>query len=88
MDSTLSGLLMLGATVLFVVLLIKLITKPIKWVLKLLVHALFGYLLLWLVNFLGVYVGLQIEMSAFHILLASVFGVPGVALLVLAQFIF
>ncbi len=85
---SLSGILMAAATVLFVVLLIKVITKPIRAVLKFLLHAVLGYGLLLLVNFLGDYIGLHIEMNTLNILIAAVAGVPGVALLVLAQFLF
>lgn len=84
----LSGLLMTGAAILFVVLLIKVITKPIKAVLKFVIHAALGYVLLLLVNFLGDYVGLNIEMTPLHILIAAIGGVPGVGLLVLAQYLF
>ena len=85
---TLSSVLMGAATILFVVLLIKVITKPIRAVLKFLLHAALGYALLFLVNFLGEYVGLNIEMSALNIAIAALAGVPGVALLILAQFLF
>ncbi len=85
---TLSSVLMGAATILFVVLLIKVITKPIRAVLKFLLHAVLGYALLFLVNFLGEYVGLNIEMSTLNIAIAALAGVPGVALLVLAQFLF
>lgn len=85
---TVSSLLMAGAAILFVVLLIKVITKPIKAVLKFLLHAALGYALLFLVNFLGEYVGIQIEMSLLNIVIAALAGVPGVALLVLAKFLF
>ena len=49
---TVSSLLMAGAAILFVVLLIKVITKPIKAVLKFLLHAALGYALLVLAKFL------------------------------------
>ena len=85
---TVSSLLMAGAAILFVVLLIKVITKPIKAVLKFLLHAAFGYALLFLVSFLGEYVGLSIEMSPLNIVIAALAGVPGVGLIVLAQLLF
>ena len=88
MDSTFSSLLMLAATVLFVVLLIKLLLKPIKAIFKFLLHALFGCALLYLVSFLGEYVGLIIEVNTLNLLIATVCGVPGVILLALYQFLF
>ncbi len=88
MSSTASSVLMLVGTVLFAILAIKLITKPIRMLFKFLIHAAFGYLLLWLVNFLGAYVGVHIEPSLINTLIAGIGGIPGVVLLVLAKFIF
>lgn len=85
---TLSSVLMLGATVLFVVLLIKVLAKPIKWIFKLLINAFFGFVVLFLVNFFGEYVGVHIDTSLLNCLITGFLGVPGVILLVLAQFIF
>ena len=85
---TVSSFGMAAATVVFVILLIKILLKPIKGILKFVIHAVFGYLLLLLVNFLGDYVGLHIEMTLLNTAVACLFGVPGVVLLVLAQFLF
>ena len=85
---TASGFLMLAATAVFVFLLIKLLLKPIKAIFKFVLHALFGCALLYLVSFLGDYIGLNIELNALNLLIAAVCGVPGVLLLVLAKFLF
>ena len=85
---TLSSLLMLGATVLFVILLIKILAKPIKGIFKLLINAFFGFVVLFLVNFFGDFVGIHLEVNLLNSLITGFLGVPGVLLLVLAQFIF
>ena len=85
---TASSFLMLAATAVFVFLLIRLLLKPIKAVFKFLLHAAFGCALLYLVNFLGEYVGLTIEINTVNLLISAVCGVPGVILLVLAKFLF
>ena len=85
---TASSLLMAAATVVFVVLLIKILLKPIKGILKFLIHAAFGYLLLFLVSFLGDFVGLDIEVNLLNALVAGFFGIPGVLVLILAKFLF
>lgn len=85
---TVSSVLMTAAAVVFVVLLIKILLKPIKGILKFLIHAAFGYLLLFLVSFLGDFVGLDIEVNLLNALVAGFFGIPGVLVLVLAKFLF
>lgn len=85
---TASSILMAAATVVFVVLLIKILLKPIKGILKFLIHALFGYLLLLLVSFFGDFIGLDIQINLVNALVAGFFGIPGVIVLALASFLF
>ena len=85
---TASSVLMAAATVVFVVLLIKILLKPIKGILKFIIHAVFGYLLLFLVSFLGDVIGLDIQMNLVNVLVAGFFGIPGVIVLALASFLF
>ena len=85
---TLSNVLMLGATVLFVVILIRILAKPIKWIFKLLINAFFGFAVLFIVNFFGESFGLHLEYDLVNCLVTGFLGVPGVVLLVLARFIF
>ena len=79
---------MLGATILFIVLLIRVLAKPIKWIFKLLINAFFGFAALFIVNFFGEYIGLHLETNLLNSLVAGFLGVPGVLLLVLGHFIF
>ena len=85
---TVSSVLMAAAAVVFVVLLIKILLKPIKGILKFLIHAAFGYLLLWVVSFFGDFIGIHLEMNLVNILVAGFFGIPGVIVLALANFLF
>lgn len=85
---TASSILMAAATVVFVVLLIKILLKPIKGILKFLIHALFDYLLLLLVSFFGDFIGLDIQINLVNALVAGFFGIPGVIVLALASFLF
>ncbi len=88
MNETLSSILMLGATVLFVILLVRILFKPIKWIFKLLINAFFGFVVLFLVNFFGESVGLHLDTGWINCLITGFLGVPGVVLLVLAHYIF
>ena len=85
---TASSILMAAATVVFVVLLIRILLKPIKGILKFLIHAVFGYVLLFAVSFLGDFIGLDIPMNLVNVLVAGFFGIPGVIVLALASFLF
>ena len=85
---TVSSIAMAAATVVFVVLVIRILLKPIKGILKFLIHALFGYLLLFVVSFFGDFVGLDIQLNLLNALIAGFFGIPGVIVLALASFLF
>lgn len=64
-----------------ITLLIKLLKKPIKWAFKLLLHALFGFVSLFVFNQLGARFGITLEMTWLNAIVAGVLGVPGVLIL-------
>ena len=65
------------------ILLLKLLMKPIKWTLKLALHALGGFLCLWLINSVAGFTGLLLPINAVTVLISGVFGIPGIALIAL-----
>ena len=85
---TLSGILLIAALVLGAVLILKILSKPIRLIFKLLINAAFGFVLLFLVNFFGGPVGIYINVNFINSLVAGFLGVPGVILLVVLQFLF
>ena len=85
---TLSGILLIAALVVGAILILKILTKPICWIFKLLLNAAFGFVLLFLVNFFGDPVGIYIGVNFVNALVAGFLGVPGVILLVVLQFLF
>lgn len=85
---TLSGILLIAALVVGAILILKILTKPIRWIFKLLLNAAFGFVLLFLVNFFGDPVGIYIGVNFVNALVAGFLGVPGVILLVVLQFMF
>ncbi|MDY4487561.1 MAG: pro-sigmaK processing inhibitor BofA family protein [Candidatus Limivicinus sp.] len=85
---TLSGILLIAALVVGAILILKILTKPIRWIFKLLLNAAFGFVLLFLVNFFGDPVGIYIGVNFVNALVAGFLGVPGVILLVLLKFLF
>ena len=85
---TLSGILLIAALVLGAVLILKILSKPIRLIFKLLINAAFGFVLLFLVNFFGDPVGVYIGVNFISALIAGCLGVPSVILLVLLKFLF
>ncbi len=56
---------------------------PLKLVFKLIYNALIGGAMLWVVNFLGAYIGFAIVINPLTALVAGFLGIPGVILLIL-----
>lgn len=84
---TLNTVLTLVLAVVVIIIAIKIISTPIRWIFKLLVNTLFGFVILFLINFFGQYVGISLEMNTFNAIITGVFGVPGVILLLLLKFL-
>ena len=82
---TISVLLMLAAALLSVVILIKILAAPVKLVVKLLLNAACGFLLLVVVNIVSGFFDFSIEINLVNTLIAGCFGIPGALLLVLLK---
>lgn len=63
-------------------LLLYLTIKFLKWPLKILLNGIIGIVLLYVANYLGTYLGFNIEVNAVTALIAGFLGVPGVIFLV------
>ena len=64
-------------------LLVKILAAPIKGILKFLLHALFGFLVLFAVNLVGGFFNFYIPFTWISVIVAGVGGIPGVILLIL-----
>lgn len=82
------GIISLIVLALLLIPLFKLLKTPIKWVFKLFIHALSGFVALWVLNLFGSFVGLSIEISWLSAIIVGVLGLPGVIVLLLVQYIF
>jgi len=78
----------LAAAAGLLLLLLKLLRKPIKWALKLLLHALFGFVALFIFNFFGSIVGITLGLNWVNAIVTGVLGIPGVILLLLLTYLF
>lgn len=64
------------------------ILKLFKWPLKLLINGIFGVILLYIVNFIGAYFNFYITINIINALVAGIFGIPGVAVLIIFKLFF
>ena len=87
MDIITTGILIVGVLVALYVL-IRILAAPIKWIFKLLLNALTGFLLLFLANFISGFFDFSIPVNLVTCLVSGVFGIPGVIFLVVVIFFF
>ena len=78
-------------TVIVIVFLLAVLTRilsaPIRLVLKLLVNAASGLVALFLVNLLAPITGVALGLNLLNALIVGIFGLPGLVLLILAQWV-
>ncbi|MBS1418690.1 MAG: transcriptional regulator [Clostridia bacterium] len=83
-----SSILILAAVVVGVILLLKILSAPIRLAFKLLINAGVGFLILFVVNFFGDFVGFTLGVNFLNALVAGILGVPGVILLIVIKLFF
>lgn len=66
-------------------LLLRLIALPLRLLAKLGLHALCGFLCLWLLNSVSGFTGVYFPVNMVTVLLAGILGVPGIALMALLE---
>ena len=79
--------LMIGAAVLLLLLFIRIIRLPLKWMAKGALHAAVGFVALFVLNFIGSWVDLHLEVNLVNCLITGIFGVPGVIILLVIKYI-
>ena len=72
---------------LFFLLFFKLIGKSMKWIFKLLRHAISGFIVLFLVNVVGGIIGIQLDLSLINAIVVGALGIPGVILLLFIKYL-
>ena len=68
--------------------LFKILAAPVKWIFKMLINALVGFVLLFLANFVGGFFNFEIPVNLLTCVISGVFGVPGVIFLVVVLIFF
>ncbi len=64
---------------------IKLLSKPMKWILKLLINTAGGYVALFLLNLLSGFTGIVFDLNFASAAIVGILGLPGVAVLLVAK---
>ena len=72
---------------LFFLLFFKLIGKSMNWIFKLLIHAISGFIVLFLVNVVGGIIGIQLDLSLINAIVVGALGIPGVILLLFIKYL-
>lgn len=70
---------------LLLVILIRVILIPMKLIWKLLINSVCGFLCLWLLNTIAGFTGIRFPLNLVTTAVAGFLGIPGIALLTLAQ---
>ena len=79
--------LMVVAAVLLLLLFIRIIRLPLKLLAKAALHAAVGFVALFVLNFLGSWIGVTLEMNLVNALITGILGVPGVLILLIFKYV-
>ena len=74
-------------TVVLVLVCILIFTKSIRFILKLLINTLIGFVVLILINKFGSYIGVTLGVNWINAAVVGILGVPGVALLLILRWL-
>ncbi len=75
------------AAVVGILLLLRIFTRPLKKIVKFILHAVFGFLLLFLVNYFGAPLGVYLEPTLVNCLVSGFIGIPGVLILLAIHYL-
>ncbi len=78
---TLWTVVSLAGIVIAIYVLIRILAAPIKWIFKLVLNACAGFLLLFIVNFIGSFFSFSIPVNFITCVISGAFGIPGVIFL-------
>ena len=70
-----------------VLLAITLFRRPIGFLIRLLFNTLGGFVALFLLNFFGQFIGVTLGLNWFNAVIVGIFGLPGVGLLLIMQWL-
>ena len=71
-----------------VLIVMRIFTLPVKWIFKLLLNTVLGFVGLFLVNWIGSYIGVSLGINVVNAVVVGTFGIPGLILLLLLRWLF
>jgi inhibitor of the pro-sigma K processing machinery len=81
-----TGIIIIVAILVLILLII--LRKPIKIIFKLILNTVIGFAALFVINYLGAFIGISVAINWINAVIVGVLGLPGVALVLLLQWIF
>lgn len=66
---------------------ITIFRKPMRLILRLLINTIGGFITLFIINWLGAFVGFSIGLNLLNAVIVGIFGLPGVGLLLIFQWL-
>ena len=81
-------ILIIAAIVLSMVVVIKILAAPVKLVFKILINAASGFVLLIVANIISGFFDFSLPIDFINCLVSGVFGIPGVAFLIVINLLF
>lgn len=81
------GILAVVVPVVFILVLIKIIMTPMKWIIKLLLNTGCGFVCLFLMNMLSGITGIVFELNFATAAIVGILGIPGILILLAFQFL-
>lgn len=80
-------IMILAAIVLAVIVVLRVLARPIRFIFKMLINTALGFVLLWLINSVGGGIGISLDLSLLNALVVGVLGIPGVLLLLAIRYL-
>jgi inhibitor of the pro-sigma K processing machinery len=79
--------LIVSAALLLIFPAIKLLLTPIRLAVKILIHGVMGFIILWIINTFGGLLGFFLPINFVTIIVAGFLGIPGIVLLAFVKFL-
>ncbi|MCL2828898.1 MAG: pro-sigmaK processing inhibitor BofA family protein [Oscillospiraceae bacterium] len=83
--ANLGTIILIGILILLTVIIFR---RPFGCLLRLIINTIGGFIILFLFNFVGQFFGVTLSLGWFNAVIVGIFGLPGVGLLLILQWLF
>ena len=84
---SISPVLAFAIGVILLAIVLKIIAFPVKRIIKLIINAILGGVLLFIINFFGASIGFTLNITWWTALIVGILGIPGVIIVAIIQFL-